>query len=130
MPDKTAMGTQKSRWERPALLCVHRFHSGLQPPDTSWCSSSLRPLQEKELLHHMPFASDHSWTCRKINQREFEKCCVRALTHFWVESAGMPQLLESGKAPAESTMVTYRITHYGNLSLGILPSTQYCCQGK
>lgn len=89
-----------------------------------------KTIAGRERLHHVPFASDHSWTCWKINQREFEKCCVRALTHFWVELAGMPQLLESGKAPGKSTMSTYEITLYGNLSLSIQPSTQYCCLGK
>lgn len=89
-----------------------------------------KTIAGRERLHHVPFASDHSWTCWKINQREFEKYCVKALTHFWVELAGMPQLLESGKAPGKSTMSTYEITLYGNLSLSIQPSTQYCCLGK
>lgn len=71
-----------------------------------------------------------SWACWKTNQREFAKCCVRALTHFWVEWAGMPQLLESGKAPGKSTTLTYGITLNGKLSLSIQPPTQYCCLGK
>lgn len=62
--------------------------------------------------------------------RENLKSAVRALTHFWVEWAGMPQLLESGKAPGKSTMLTYGITLYGKLSLSIQPSTQYYCLGK
>lgn len=78
----------------------------------------------------MWFASDPQSDFLNINQSEFERCSVKALTHFWVESAGMLQPQESGKPPGKSTMLIYGIACYGNPSLSTQPPTQYHCPSR